>query len=63
MKLSFNNFSHYGDMLAIPFFILLIYYFYSIEYKTPIEYVLLSFSIAGLILDIFFSISFFRTKK
>jgi hypothetical protein len=36
MKLKYL--SHYGDILAIPFFALLIIYFYHIEHKTPVEY-------------------------
>ena len=53
-----KNISHYGDILAIPFFALLVAYFYTIEYKTPIEYVLFWFSIAGLVLDIVFTYRF-----
>lgn len=63
MNTNIENLSHYGDILAIPFFALLIIYFDSIECKTPIEYLLLLFSIAGFILDILFTISFFRTRK
>ena len=59
MNKNFENISHYGDIIAIPFFALLIYYFISIECKTPIEYTLLLFSTVGFILDIFFTISFF----
>jgi hypothetical protein len=50
-----NNLSHYGDILAIPFFALLINYFYHIKNKSIIEYVLLLFSISGFILDILFT--------
>lgn len=53
-----NYLSHYGDILAIPFFALLVFYFYNIKQKTTFEYVLFFFSIAGLILDILFSYSF-----
>jgi hypothetical protein len=57
-----NNFikkiSHYGDILAIPFFALLAIYFYNIEHKTTIEYILLLFSISGFLLDIFFTYIF-----
>ena len=45
------NSSHYGDILAIPFFALLVIYFYTIEHKTMTEYVLLCFSIIGFTLD------------
>ena len=30
-----KNFSHYGDILAIPFFALLVIYFYNIEENLP----------------------------
>jgi hypothetical protein len=46
---------HYGDMLAIPFFIWLSIYFIMIEEKTVTEYILLLFSISGALLDIFFT--------
>lgn len=46
-----KNLSHYGDILAIPFFALLVIYFYNIVDKSTIEYVLLLFSISGVILD------------
>ena len=47
--------SHYGDMLAIPFFIWLSIYFIMIEEKTTTEYILLLFSIGGTVLDILFT--------
>ena len=53
-----KNASHYGDILAIPFFALLVIYFYSIEHKSIIEYVLLCFSIGGFILDILYTYIF-----
>jgi hypothetical protein len=55
-----KNLSHYGDMLAIPFFALLVIYFYNIEDKSIIEYVLLLFSISGFILDILYTCIFFQ---
>ena len=56
--------SHYGDVLAIPFFALLVVYFYNIEHKTPIEYILFLFSITGVVLDTFFTyMFFFRINK
>ena len=47
--------SHYGDMLAIPFFIGLSIYFIRIEEKTVAEYILLLFSISGAVLDSVFT--------
>lgn len=53
-----KNLSHYGDILAIPFFGLLIMYFYNITQKSILEYVLLLFSISGFVLDIFYTYIF-----
>ena len=58
-----KNWSHYGDILAIPFFALLVIYFYTIEHKSIIEYVLLYFSISGFILDILFMYIFLSNSK
>jgi hypothetical protein len=58
-----NNISHYGDILAIPFFGLLTIYFYNLKNKTLLEYLLLLFSLAGFILDSFFTYLFFDKKK
>lgn len=52
--------SHYGDILAIPFFGLLIYYFYEIVNKSTMEYVLFAFSTMGFILDIFYTYLFYK---
>lgn len=57
-----KNISHYGDILAIPFFLLLIIYFYKIENKNTIEYILLFFSIFGFVLDIIFTFQFIMKK-
>ena len=54
-----NNMSHYGDILAIPFFFLLSLYFYNIQVKTTTEYILLFFSITGLFADILFTYTHF----
>ena len=60
--MKYNNFlknaSHYGDILAIPFFALLIFYFYNIKNKSILEYVLLLFSISGFVLDILYTFIF-----
>ena len=50
--------SHIGDILAIPFFALMVFYFYNIEDKSVVENILYVFSIGGLILDIFFTYAF-----
>ena len=65
--MKYNNFikncSHYGDILAIPFFALLAIYFYNIEDKSIIEYILLFFSISGFILDILYTYIFLSRFK
>ncbi len=63
MKNIINNLSHYGDILAIPFFALLSIYFYNIENKNLLEYILLLFSMSGLILDILYTYIFFFYSK
>lgn len=50
--------SHIGDILAIPFFALMVFYFYNMEDKSVVENILYVFSISGLILDIFFTYVF-----
>ena len=58
-----NDLSNYGDILAIPFFALLIIYFYNIKNKSILEYILFYFSIAGFILDILYTIMFLLNFK
>ena len=58
-----NNLSNYGDILAIPFFALLVIYFYNIKNKSTLEYVLFYFSIAGFVLDILYTIMFLSNFK
>ena len=53
-----NDLSNYGDILAIPFFALLVIYFYNIKNKSTLEYILFYFSIAGFVLDILYTIMF-----
>ena len=55
---SINNLSNFGDILAIPFFALSAMYFYKIQDKSLIEYILFWFSISGLILDILYTYVF-----
>ena len=51
--------SHYGDMVAIPFFLLAFIYFYRLEHKDMTERALLVFSLAGFILDLAFTYQYF----
>ncbi len=50
-------FRRIGDIVAIPFFGLLVLYFYKKQNKTFIEKLLFLFAIFGLLFDIIFSIS------
>jgi len=52
--------SHYADMLAIPLFAALIYYFYNLQDKTIFEYILYLFAITGFFADIVFTYLFLR---
>jgi len=63
MRNIIGNLSHYGDILAIPFFALLVIYFYNIENKTVFEYILFYFSISGFILDILYTYVFLSKHK
>jgi hypothetical protein len=58
-----KNLSHYADMLAVPFFAALIYYFYNIPHKTTFETILYLFAITGFLADLFFSYLFLRKLK
>jgi hypothetical protein len=51
-----------GDILAIPFFILSIYYFYNINNRTFFEDLLLVFNIVACIADIVFTYIFLNEK-
>ena len=53
-----NNISNIGDIIAIPFFLLLIIYFYKKKNKNEIEYIFLLFSIGAFIADIYFTFDF-----
>jgi hypothetical protein len=48
---------HIADIAAIPLFALTVYYFYNIRNKTFIEYILLLFSLCGLIIDASFTLN------
>jgi hypothetical protein len=50
--------SHYGDILAIPFFLALVLYFYRKEDKSLEEEILFYFCCVGLAVDLLFSIAF-----
>lgn len=58
--MSNSNLSAYGDILAIPMFLLSSYYFYKIENRNNIENLLLIFSIIGFIADVYFTFNFLK---
>ena len=60
MKMT-NKWAHYGDILAIPFFIISLYYFYLIENKTWIELIITIFLTICLLGDILFTYTFLRS--
>ena len=62
MSYSVKNIYHYGDIIAIPGFLLAFIYFYDIEDKTPIEYFLLVGSFSGFIIDVIFTYLFLTNK-
>lgn len=49
-----------ADVLAVPLFLLAVLYFWQIPHKTVVEWILLVFSVGGLLLDLLFTISFFN---
>ena len=55
--------SHYADIIAIPFWIIAVYYFWSIERRNTIEDLLLFFTVCGLLLDTVFSLSYLGLTK
>lgn len=63
MNIKLNNISNIADILAIPFFLLLSIYFYRLENKTQLEYILFLFSLSGFILDLFFTYLFLSKKR
>lgn len=61
--MNINKFSRCADFLAVPFWVLLGIYFLQIKQKSYMEYVLLIFSLTGLVADVFFSINYFSSRK
>lgn len=58
-----NKLTHIGDIIAIPFFLLLTIYFYKIENKSNLENILFLFSFACLIIDAIFTYFFLTGFK
>ena len=57
------NIIHIADIIAIPVFLLLVFYFAKKQNKTIFEYILLVFVSLGLIIDVCFTIYFLFFKK
>lgn len=49
---------HYGDAVALPFFLAGVYYFGRIRRPTMLERVLHAFCLVGLMVDLVFSLHF-----
>ena len=60
MKLT-NKLAHYGDILAIPFFVITLYYFYQIDNKSWLEVIVTMFLIISLLCDILFTYIFLQS--
>ena len=56
-----NKLAHYGDMIAIPYFVLLLFYFYQIENKTTFERLIIALIFIALICDVAFTFIFLRS--
>lgn len=54
-----KNVAHYGDILAIPMFMIGIVYFHLLEGKTILEIIIFVFLILGFIADIMFTLLHF----
>jgi len=60
MKL--NKLAHYGDILAIPFFIITFVYFYQLQEKTLLENLIMLFIFICFIMDVLFTFIYMYTK-
>ncbi len=56
------EFSHYADIMAIPFWVVGVLYFDSIKKRNITENILLFFTICGLVFDTLFSIAYLKSK-
>ena len=56
-----NNWAHYGDIIAIPFFFITFLYFYRKETKTLQEELIMLFILTALIMDIIFTWHFYKS--
>jgi len=59
----FDHIENYADVLAIPCFALLSYYFLRIPQKTFVEILLTIFAVVGLVADTYFTVRFVGRLK
>lgn len=57
-----KHIENYADILAIPCFIMLSYYFIIKKNKTILEYLLMTFAITGSVADIYFTLRFLTNE-
>ena len=60
MKL--NKLAHYGDILAIPFFMVTFVYFYQLQEKTFLENLIMLFIFIAFISDVIFTFIYMYKK-
>ena len=53
-----KNISHWADIVAVPFFLLLTIYFHKKPQKSLLEWILMCFALGGLVADIVFTYGF-----
>ena len=58
IRLNKKNIVHYGDMLAIPFFLITFIYFYKKTNKTLLEILIMIFILVGFICDCYFTYNY-----
>ncbi len=56
-----NKLAHYGDMLAIPCYFIVLFYFYQIENKTLLEMLIMAFIFMALLFDVVVTFIFLNT--
>ena len=57
-NIDYNKIKKIGNIIAIPFFLVAVYYFYNIKKKTIIKLVLFIFEIIELLFDMILNIIF-----
>ncbi len=60
--MNFDNIFRYADIVALPFFLIMIIYFIKIKDKSTIEHILTFFAFIGFIVDYKSSYDFLNKK-